>query len=250
MNLIKAIRLEVRAVTANRFAMFILFLQPVLIMACLFIAGNSDNISPETGELIRAFDDFAPRVLAIALIYICAQTTMLRIVGERKAEGGTLDRERLGIDNFSHFFGKFIANSFFALLQCIILFVVGLMLGLEIKGSYGTFFILLFLAALFGLALGLTVSVFAKTKLQAAYIIPLIVIILMIFGGVTIPLSYMPENIHSIAEQLPITVVYNGLTTIRNGSSTDNVNNKIIIISIWTIILLLIGSIKYYKEKG
>jgi ABC-type uncharacterized transport system permease subunit len=72
----------------------------------------------------------------------------------------------------------------------------------------------------------------------------------MIFGGVTIPLSYMPENIHSIAEQLPITVVYNGLTTIRNGSSTDNVNNKIIIISMWTIILLLIGSIKYYREKG
>ncbi|VVB60455.1 ABC-2 family transporter protein [uncultured archaeon] len=249
MNLIKAIRLEGRAVTANRFAMFILFLQPVLIMACLRIAGDSNFIPPGSIEPIRSFDYFAPAVLAISLIYICAQTTMLRIVGERKAEGGTLDRERLGIDNFSHFFGKFIANSFFALLQCTLLLLVGLILGLEIKGSVGIFFILLFLAALFGLALGLIVSVFAKTKLQAAYIIPLIVIILMIFGDVIIPVSAMPENIRSIAEHLPITVVYNGLTTIQNNSSTE-VNSKMIIIFIWTIILLLIGIIKYSIEKG
>jgi len=246
MNLIKAIRLEGRAVTANRFAMFILFLQPVLIMACLRIAG--DSYIP--GTVTRSFDFFAPAVLAISLIYICAQTTMLRIVGERKAEGGTLDRERLGIDNFSHFFGKFIANSFFALLQCILLLVVGRILGLEIKGFLGTFFTLLFFAALFGLALGLTVSVFAKTKLQAAYVIPLIVIILMIFGGVIIPISAMPEYIRSIVEKLPITVVFNGLTAIQNGSLTDDINIKIFIIFIWTITLLLIGSIKYSLEKG
>lgn len=249
MNLVKAIRLEGRAVIANRFAMFILFLQPVLIMECLYIAGNSDYLFPGTSVSIRPFDKFTPTILSISLIYICAQTTMLRIVGERKAEGGTLDRERLGIDNFSHFFGKFIANSFFALIQCVLLLVVGVMLGLEIKGSIGTFFILLFLAALFGLVLGLTVSVFAKTKLQAAYVIPLIVIILMIFGDVIIPVAAMPKPISSIAEQLPITVVYNGLTTIQNDPSKD-VNIKIFIIFIWTIILLLLGFIKYSMEKG
>jgi len=88
--------------------------------------------------------------------------------------------------------------------------------------------------------------VFAKTKLQAAYVIPLIVIILMIFGEVIIP--HMPENIHFITENLPITVVYNGLKTTREGFS--DVNIKIIIIFIWTMILLLIGIIKYSREKG
>src|SRR5512137_2595113 len=101
MNLIKAIRLEARAVTANKFAMFILFLQPVLIMVCLRVAGESESLFPGETALRRGFDFFAPAILAISLIYICAQMTMLRIVGERKAEGGTLDRERQGIDNFS-----------------------------------------------------------------------------------------------------------------------------------------------------
>jgi ABC-type multidrug transport system permease subunit len=249
MNLVKAIRLETRAVTANKFALFILFLQPVLIMVCLRIAGESESLFPGETVLRRGFDFFAPAILAISLIYICAQMTMLRIVGERKAEGGTLDRERLGIDNFSHFFGKFIANSFFAFIQCVLLLTAGLLLGLEINGSVEKFFLLLFLAALFGIALGLTVSVFAKTKLQAAYIIPLIVIVLMIFGGVIIPVSIMTEPLHSITEHLPITVVYDGLKTIQNGSSTD-ITSKIVIIFLWTLILLFVGFIKYSLETG
>jgi ABC-2 type transport system permease protein len=218
-------------------------------MVCLRIAGESESLFPGETALKRGFDFFAPAILAISLIYICAQMTMLRIVGERKAEGGTLDRERLGIDNFSHFFGKLIANSFFAFIQCVLLLAAGLLLGLEINGSVEKFFLLLFLAALFGIALGLTVSVFAKTKLQAAYIIPLIVIVLMIFGGVIIPVSIMTEPLHSITEHLPITVVYDGLKTIQNGSSTD-INMKIFIIFIWTVVLLLIGIIKYSLEKG
>lgn len=72
----------------------------------------------------------------------------------------------------------------------------------------------------------------------------------MIFGDVIIPVSVMPETVHHVAERLPITVVYTGLKTIRDGVSTDEQNNKILIIFLWTILLLLIGAIQYSLEKS
>ena len=251
MNLDKAIRLEYRAITSNKFAVILLFFQPIVIMICLGIAGSSSYQIPGSMTSMKVLDTHASYIFAISLIYLCAQMTMLRIVGERKMEGGTLDRELLGIKRSSHFLGKFFANALFAFVQCLLLLMVGFLFDLKIQGSGLVYFILLFVTALFGLSLGLTISVFSKTKLQAAYIVPMIVVILIIFSGILIPLDSMPITIRSISENLPLTSAADALFTVQfdRADILDIILNFMTVI-LWTFFILIMGLIKYSYEKG
>src|SRR3989338_2419564 len=92
------------------------------------------------------------------------------------------------------YFGKLIVHSIVAFFQCFCIYIVGFIL-FPVKSyalSPAPILILFFLLALFGLSLGLTVSIFSKHKETAVQIAPYLILglfvtsLILIFPGIAI----------------------------------------------------------------
>lgn len=247
-GLIKAYRLEFRHIKQNKLQVLLLLLLPVLIIVAFALAGKESIFDPRRG--LTFYDYFAPSIFATAIIFITTQMTVLRIVAER-APYGTLDRDLLAISRTSMYLGKYFANLVIAIVQCGLIFYVGYSIyQVNIQGSPVLVIILMVLSALFGLSLGLLISVISKTRDQAVQMVPFTILVLLVLSGVMIPLSQMPPNIGIIANNLPLTLLSYGLESImHNGAPFEAISVTILKMLGWIVGLLFLGISKFATEK-
>lgn len=88
-----------------------------------------------------------------------------------------------------------------AVIQGIVLFAIGLLLGLEVKGSVILVFLVLFVIALFYIALGMILgTLLPLAPLSGAYAV---VLLLTIFGGAWMDLEAIGGVFQSVGNALP-----------------------------------------------
>ena len=207
---------------------------------------------------LTVYQYFANRILSLIIIFVTTQLAILRIVGEREPYG-TLDRDLLAISRSAMYLGKLITNALFVLLQSIFLYIVAFVIFSpgKVYGNPIILILLIFIIGLFGVTLGLTISVFAKNREQAIQFVPFAVLLLLTLSDFFFVERYgISEGIKTISLYSPLSLSYKmiqsvtadtyGFTDMLVGSFRDNYFLKLVL----GIILLSVSSLlKFNFEK-
>lgn len=248
-KLYRATKLELSSLKERKLGNLFFLLIPSLIVLLFFSISNKLMTWGEYASLnIRMYDIYAPYVVGLILIFVTVQLTVLRIVGER-APYGTLDRDLLALSKGSMYFGKIIANFILILFQSIILWLtITYVYSIRNYGSLLSPLLFIILISLFGIVLGLVISVFSKSKEQAIQIVPFIVLILFLFSGFFIGLD-MPQSFKNIESNSPLWLMTNSLkTTMLDGSGFEDVTGNMNKLLLWIFGLTFIGLLKFKME--
>jgi ABC-type multidrug transport system permease subunit len=146
-------------------------------------------------------------LLGLAAVWFGCSNAAREIVAER----AIYRRERMvGLSAIAYLGSKVAVLGLLCLLQCFVLLVI-VGLGCGLVGSWRHALLVLFLAALAGMAVGLVLSAFSKTPEAAAAALPLVVLPLVILGGSLLPLDELPSPATFIADLMPSRWAFEGL---------------------------------------
>ena len=250
-GLTKAIKLEFNNMMERKFSLAFYLFSPVLVIAAFYVSATLNVDWGAYAALgIKLYDLFASDIISIVILFVTTQIMVLRIVGER-APYGTLDRELIAISRAGMFFGKLIANFLFVFLQCALIYVGAFVLfPARNYGNQLTVFLFIVLIGLLGLILGLAISIFSKNKEQAVQLVPFLVLILMLMGGIIVPLNQMPSHIVIVAGNSPLTL---GVTSLKNltldGVGFEDVTVRMILLLAWIVGIGAVSLLKFNFEK-
>lgn len=146
-------------------------------------------------------------LLGLAAVWFGCSNAAREIVAER----AIYRRERMvGLSAIAYLGSKVAVLGLLCLLQCLVLLVI-VGLGCGLAGSWWYALLVLFLAALAGMAAGLALSAFAKTPEAAAAALPLVVLPLVILGGSLLSLDELPAPATFMADTMPSRWAFEGL---------------------------------------
>ncbi len=253
-GLTKAIRLEFNHMLETKFS-FLFYLIVPSIVIWLFANFAQQVILIDT---ITVYEYFANRVFALIIIFVTTQLAILRIVGER-APYGTLDRDLLAISRSGMYFGKLVTNALFVLLQSVLIYFVGFVIfpAGKIYGGPLIIILLLFIIGLFGVILGLTISIFSKNREQAIQLVPFLILLLLIGSDFFFIERFgVPEGVKKISSYSPLSLSYKMLqsSTADTYGFSDMIagtfqENHFLKILLWIILLSILGILKFNFEK-
>lgn len=248
-GIIKAAKLEFIQFKGSKINLLLMFLIPPAIIVLFSVVGSSNVSWSENVDYNTHCDFFASAILPIVIIFITMQLTILRIVAERSPLG-TLDRDLLAISRPSMFLGKLFANVLIALIQCLLIYLIGIKyLKIYVAGPEIGVLIILILTSVIGTSLGLTFSVFSKSKEQAVQLVPLTILIFLVLSGIFIKVEEMPSTINSIASNLPLTLSYQSLWNIMlMGQEILDVQIESLKLTVWFILITFVGLAKFTTE--
>ncbi len=113
-------------------------------------------------------------------------------------------RERLvGLDRTSYLFSKFAWFASLTAVQTTLIVLVTALTKGGVHDGAALRFAGLMLLCIAGTGIGLLVSTLARSALQAAMLVPLILIPQILFSGFTVPLADMPASVATIAQAVP-----------------------------------------------
>jgi ABC-2 type transport system permease protein len=170
-------------------------------------------------NLPGVFDRIAPMLLGtfpFVMIFLVTSITMLR---ERRL--GTLDRMLVSpLSRADIMLGYLLAFAVVAFVQSgVALFVAVVWLDVSLQGNVFTAFLLVLLIALYGTALGLTLSAFARTEFQAVQFMPLFLLPQIFLSGLLVPVEQMPAAMRWIAAVNPLRYMFDVLHNVMGAGS-------------------------------
>lgn len=252
-GLTKAIKLEYNYIKERWLSTLIFILASALI---IIIFSYVAKVPVGWGGLSEInytyYDLLAPMIFSLLILFVTVQMIVLRIVGER-APYGTLDRELIAISRTGMYFGKLFVHSIIAFLQCLCIYVIGFVL-FPVKNyalSPVPILVLFFLLALFGLSLGLLVSIFSNHKEAAVQITPYLILglfvtsLILIFPGIAIGQSTKIFIVNN-----PVALISQSLNEIMlNGVGFEDISANVTRITFWIIGLILVSLLKFNFER-
>ena len=165
----------------------------------------------------------------------------------------TLDRELIAISRTGMYFGKLFVHSTIAFLQCFCIYIVGFILFPVKSYALSPLLVLLlfFLLALFGLSLGLTVSIFSKHKETAVQIAPYLILGLFVTSLILIfPGASISQGTKVVVMNNPVALISQSLNeVILNGVGFEDISSSVIKMVIWIAGLITISLLKFRFEK-
>lgn len=152
-------------------------------------------------------------LLALSALWFGCSNSAREIVGE----WAIYHRERMvSLKIPSYLASKFAVLGTLCFLQCVILLGI-LHWGTGLEGTWWTTFPVLLLSSLLGLAIGLTISVLARTSEVAIALLPLILLPMVILAGVLQPVHKMSGPIKTVALVMPSRWAFEGLLLLEAG---------------------------------
>jgi len=163
------------------------------------------------GPEYDTLDFFAPALMGFFAFFLVFLLTAVSFQRERSA--GTLERLMASPIRRSELIVGYAAGfGFFALLQAVL--VVGasvLIFRIHHAGALGWVLVLVMILSLAAVNLGIFVSAFARTELQAMQFIPLVIVPQGLLCGVIWPVSSLPGWLGPVTKALPMTYAINAL---------------------------------------
>ncbi|WP_024757168.1 ABC transporter permease [Streptomyces exfoliatus] len=219
--------LETRMLLRNGEQLLLTVIIPSLL---LVLFSTVDIVDTGAGE---AVDFLAPGVLALAVLSTAFTGQAIATGFERRY--GVL--KRLGaspLPRWALMTAKTLAVLVTEVLQVALLTAIALALGWSPQGNPASVALLLILgtAAFSGLGLLMAGTLKAEATLAAAN---LVFLLLLVGGGVIVPLDKFPEPARSLLELLPVSALSDGLRDIlQNGASMPWGNA--LILAVWAVL--------------
>jgi ABC-2 type transport system permease protein len=141
----------------------------------------------------------------------------------RERTSGTLERlMTMPLAKADLLFGYGIAFAGVAVVQALVTTAVGVgLLGLDVQGTLAMMILLAVLNAILGSSLGLFASAFAATEFQVVQFMPAFVLPQLLLCGLFVSRDAMAGALQAIADLLPMTYAYDGLSRVAESSAVS-----------------------------
>jgi drug efflux transport system permease protein len=180
------------------------------------------------------------------LMYAGMNATLTLI--ERRQSGVLRRIFILPISKLEFLIGKSLGVLAQVSVQVVIMVALLLMFGLQMNGSWLSFFVVMLLLMLLAITLGILVSTLARTFTVALLIMMVIINPLILLSGSWLPAQYLRDNLGGIIQFNPLYQALTALSEIAvNGAGLFDVAGKLSIVMIY--ILILGGLAVYMYEK-
>jgi ABC-2 type transport system permease protein len=168
----------------------------------------------------RFFSHIAPALLGFFPFLLMFLVTVITTLRERSS--GTLERLlTTPMGRLDLLAGYALAFSGVAVVQVSLAIAVSTWLGMDLVGAMWSLLLVALLDALFGVALGLFASAFARTEFQAVQFMPVIVLPQLLVCGLFVPRGDMAPWLRYFSDVMPLSYAVEALQHVTNSSSID-----------------------------
>ena len=193
---------------------------------------------------LKMLDYFAPILIGFFAFFLIFLLTCVSFLRERTQ--GTMERLSASpITRGEIAVGYMLGFGLFALIQSalIVLWTV-FVLQVQYRGNLLWVFLITLLLALSAVNLGIFLSTFARTELQAVQFIPIVIVPQVLLGGLFWPVKDMPDWLQWIANVLPMTYANSALTDImiRGHGLMDVIPQLLFLLGFVVVAVILAGA--------
>lgn len=233
LTLVTAARV-LRQVLRDRRTLALLLLMPVIFMGLLAWIYVDGSLFKRIGPVLVT-------VFPFVIMFVVTSVATLR---ERTS--GTLERlltTPMGKGDLV--LGYALAFGLLAVVQGVVVTAVSVwLLGLDTVGSAAWLVAVVVASGVLGTALGLFASAFAATEFQAVQLMPATVLPQFLLCGLLVPRDQLPRALELISDVLPLSHVVDAATTVaRDAQPLDELGLPLLVIAVWIIIALTMGSL-------
>ena len=199
-------------------------------------------------DFVTAFY-MVPGIMGMILTMTMVMITSMAIVRER--EHGTLEQLIVTpMKSWELMLGKIIPYVFVGLVQAAVALMVGILVfDLPIRGNLIELFLYTLLFIVASLSLGMLISNFSKTQMQAMQLSFFIFLPSVLLSGFMFPREAMPEFFFQLGRLLPITFylqIMRGI--VLKGVGITALWPQVLALVIYTSIVLSVSVVKFRKK--
>jgi ABC-2 type transport system permease protein len=208
-----------------------------------------DNIYVYGNEDLKTIDYMAPGIISFAIMIIAILLSVVMIVRERR--DGTLERVLASPSTkMELILGYMFAFTVISAIQStLILGLTIVLFNLTVRGSILLAYVIIVLFGMGSLAMGIALSVLAKTELQAVQFVPMIIFPSIILGGMIIPIETMPSWLQVFCYLIPMTYSTQALRDVMvKGLDIIAVSGYILALLLFLSLMLFLA-VKTFREE-
>ena len=196
------------------------------------------------------FSRVAPALLGFFPFLLMFLVTSITTLRERSS--GTLERLlTTPMGRLDLLTGYALAFSAVAVVQVSLAVAVSNWLGLDFAGATWALLLVALLDALFGVALGLFASAFARTEFQAVQFMPAFVLPQVLLCGLFMPRDEMATWLHGVSDVLPLTYAVDALSEVgAHTGATGTMWRDLAVVVGFTVAALAAGAGTLRRKSG
>jgi ABC-2 type transport system permease protein len=208
-----------------------------------------DTIYAYGNEDLKTIDYMAPGIISFAIMIIAILLSVVMIVRERR--DGTLERVLASPSTkMELILGYMFAFTVISAIQStLILGLTIVLFDLTVRGSILLAYVIIVLFGMGSLAMGIALSVLAKTELQAVQFVPMIIFPSIILGGMIIPIETMPSWLQVFCYLIPMTYSTQALRDVMVKGLDITAVSGYIIALLLILSLMLFLAVKTFREE-
>ncbi|MHA1684056.1 MAG: ABC transporter permease [Promethearchaeota archaeon] len=192
----------------------------------------------------EGFNSQMSLILPFVMMGISMVLTILVVVQEKPIPRLLLTP----VDKNELLLSKYITYSILLLMQCTLVMISSLVMGLYVAGTIFNLFIALFMMGFSGVSLGIFISSLSNTKTEANQLFFAFFIILLLLSGIFIPIENMPVYLQVVAKSLPLAHGAPLITSITT-KGLGLFSEEFIVLSIISAVLFVLSFIIFNKKR-
>lgn len=190
-----------------------------------------------------------PALMVVLLIIICGFLPALNLVSEK--EEGTIDAINVTpVGRLTFVLSKLIPFWIIGIVVVTVGMVVGrIVYGLVPEGNIGTIYLATVLFSLVMSGLGVTIANKSSTMLQSIFVMFAFIMIFQLMSGLFTPIGSMPKWAQILTYAIPPRYFIEIMRSVYlKGASIADLHTQFLVLTAYSIILLLIASATYKKR--
>jgi ABC-2 type transport system permease protein len=198
---------------------------------------------------LKSLDYFAPVLIGFFAFFLIFLLTCVSFLRERTL--GTMERLAASpVTRGEIVVGYMLGFGLFALVQsAIIVLFTAYVLQVHYSGNLAWVFLVTLILAIGAVNLGIFLSSFARTELQAVQFIPLVIVPQGLLSGLLWPVTAMPDWLQVVARALPLTYANEALTNIMiRGKGLAETALQIGVLLLFAALMVVLASLTLRRE--
>ncbi len=198
---------------------------------------------------LKPLDYFAPVLIGFFAFFLIFLITIVSFLRERTQ--GTMERLFASpITRGEVVVGYMMGFGLFAMIQALIIVLfTAFVLQVQYTGNLLWVFLITLILALGAVNLGIFLSSFARTELQAVQFIPIVIAPSFLLSGLLFPVKNMPGWLQGVSDLIPMTYANNALTDIMiRGKGLLDVLPEFGILLLFAALMVVIAAATLRRE--
>lgn len=221
--------------------------QPILFLVALGFGFGPIFEKAGGGDYIQFL---APGIISMSIIFT-AMFSGIEVIADKQF--GFLKETLVApVSRWSIMIGRTLGGATVALAQGLIVFIISLLIGFNpiLSPTFILFFIFMILIAILFTAFGTAIGSILEDMHAFPLIINFLIMPLFFLSGALFPLKNLPRAIDIVASLNPLSYGVDGIRGALVGQMHFSLTTDLIVLLIFNIVVLGIGSYSFSKIKG